>query len=217
MEFLTNFLTNFSLFTSTYYDLIAVTLSIFYPIFGFFIWRLRGGAWSTWLGINMGTQVTRFVTGILLSLPLLLIHSTLFFPSLLILAILLGLILAGWGPFMGMGVHTITPSSTWLSIFPKLLGLTPQSFSWDFVGMFFCGIVLILPCVLAFNALGINLWSLAIVPSFAMLFAVIYLIFSKISSLPLISNFASNAEEWSECGVGILISVTFLILSYFFF
>lgn len=183
-----------------------ILLGLLYALFGAFIWRLRGGAWNTLFNANMGTNTTRIVTGLLLALPVFaLSHIYWLSIELLLGGITLGLIIAGWGPFMAMGNHPTLPNSTWLNFFPKLLGLKPQSVSWDFAGMTLCGWIMFALIVAPFAILHASWWLIPVVILSGLLFATIYLVISEIptANLFVVSGFAGkDPEEWSEVVFG---------------
>jgi len=117
-------------------------LALPYALFCAFVWRLRGGAWQV-VGINMGTQVTRIVTAVLMTFPILAATWDPTLSGLVGLELLLGMILAGWGPYMAMGVQVGIPQSrSWIDVFPRLLGRSPETLGWDAAGMFACGSIM---------------------------------------------------------------------------
>jgi hypothetical protein len=81
-----------------------------------FLWRLRGGAFKALTGINTGTQVARIFCSLGIAAPLVWLHND-WWLALLAPALLLGLIIAGWGPFQGMDAGKFTDAHspvTWI-------------------------------------------------------------------------------------------------------
>lgn len=188
-----------------------------YPLFGAIAWRLRGGAWQNF-GIFMGTNITRLVTGVLFAIPLVpLLSQPTLVACLLPLGILLGLIMAGWGPYMGMGNHGRSPPSTWIDFFPRMLGCNPvHGVSWDIAGMAFCGFLVFAFCSAAFAMVAAKwaLLPLAVLASAG--FSACYYLISLISldSLPILPKLAGKVhEEWSELACGALVAVVLLIMA----
>lgn len=191
--------------------LLTAILKIIFIAYGAVVWRLRGGAWSTWLGINMGTETTRVVTGLLFAIPMALVTGSAWLLVSLTLATWLGLSIAGWGPFMTMGQHETPPKRTWIDIFPMILGLAPHSVAWDFVGMTVCGFLLFTPMILSFGVIALSWWMALIIPVSAFLFALDYLLWSRASNIPSIPGFASGSTEWAEFTAGALVSIALLV------
>lgn len=190
---------------------LSALLKVLFIAYGAVVWRLRGGAWNTWLNISMGTIATRIVTGFLFAMPMALATGSWWLLLSLTLATWLGLSIAGWGPFMTMGNHPTPPKKTWIDIFPKMLGLTPGSVAWDFVGMVACGVLLFTPMVLSFGVIALSWWMIPIVMIASLLFATDYLLWSKAPQVPNVPGFASGYTEWAEVTAGALVSVLLMV------
>lgn len=184
------------------------------------IWRLRGGALKTFLKINVGTNVTRLLTMSILGASIsIFLGSWILFP-LISIALVLGLILAGWGPYMGMGRHTRPAESSWIDFFPKMFKLIKGTRAWDFAGLSFCGFILFLPIFIAMSFL-FNAFLLILLPIFSILFASSYALAEKLPlhKFPIIPNFVScftdsrvyQHEEWSEMFVGVVVALVLCI------
>lgn len=194
----------------------SVLLSALYMVFCGFVWRLRGGAWATLLHIHMGTTVTRLVSSLLISVPLAVYWGLWSLIPLITIGMWLGLVLAGYGPFMGMGSHAFPPARTWIEFFPRLLGLAPQSVGWDTAGMWFCGVLLYLPVVLGYCWLASNWLLLLGVPLAAAAFAGSYLIMSKVPKdrLPIWPGFTAREHEvFGEIFTGFATGLVLIVLT----
>jgi len=103
-----------------------LAFSIIYCLFCSFMWRLRGGAWATFLHIYMGTTVTRFVSSFLISLPLAWYMSNWWIVPGVTIGLWFGLVLSGYGPFMGMDhMHSLQPKLG-LAFFPGCWDCSPK-------------------------------------------------------------------------------------------
>jgi len=183
-----------------------ITFSIVYCLFCSVMWRLRGGAWSTFLGIHMGTTVTRFVSMFFISLPLAWWFSNPWIIPVVVFGLWFGLVLAGYGRFMGMGDHAHVPPPTWLYFFPRLFGLKPYGVAWDFAGMWFCGVILYGWVTLAAVLASGNCWLLLLIPASGTAFALSYLLMSWIpdAKFPVIKGFTAQVhEEFGELCAGL--------------
>ena len=171
--------------------------AVHYVLFCSFMWRLRGGAWSTLLHIHMGTTVTRVVSAFLMSLPLAWWFANWYIVPGVTFGLWFGLVLGGYGPFMGMGDHAFTPAKTWINFFPKLLGLRPYSVAWDFAGMWFSGVLIYSWVVLIAVASSGTLLLLALIPISGLVFAGSYYLMSQIpdSEFPIIPGFTAQEHE----------------------
>ena len=203
--------------------LLYILMALYIP-YGAFIWRLRGGAWSTFLNIKIGTNITRLVTGVLFSLPLILfVGLNYFLLGALTVAIPLGLILAGWGPYMNMTADGPVATKTWLDFFPTVLGFSRNTIPWTFAGMTVCGLIVFGLDSLAIGlSNGVSSWAPwlmleAVVVSCSLLFSLVYLVLSKIPAekflqIPGFARGPSSHAEWSEVTVGGLVSLSILVM-----
>lgn len=200
--------------------LLAILSVIYMFLISFFIWRLRGGALKTFLNIKVGTQITRLLTTSFLALNVALITSEwILFPA-VTLSLMVGLIIAGWGPYMGMGHHATPATSSWIDIFPKSFKLIKHSRQWDFVGLTACGLILFLPLSVVYSY-TISSLMLATLPVFGLAFAGCYTLASmlplhKFPIIPgLVSSFNEDGvyqhEEWAEVFVGLLVGIALCI------
>lgn len=191
-----------------------IALSLFYCLFCSFVWRLRGGAWATLLHVYMGTTITRLVSSFLISLPLAWYMSNWWIVPGVTFGLWFGLVMAGYGPFMGMGDHAITPAKTWISFFPRLLRLKPQSRAWDFAGMWFCGVLLYgWVCLMSFSV-SMNLLTLLLIPASGFAFAGVYYLASLVpdEKLPVIPGLTAKEHEvFGELGAGLWTGVLLIL------
>jgi hypothetical protein len=124
-----------------------LALFVLFVIYAGIVWRLRGGAFTTLTGIDPGTDGARLGCAVLMGAPLALLHAD-WRALLLIPAIFIGLLMAGWGPFQGMGTEDVpgyAPEKSWLRWLPDRLGLAPGSYWHDWVGMTQAGVVCVAP------------------------------------------------------------------------
>jgi len=191
-----------------------LAFSIIYCLFCSFMWRLRGGAWATFLHIYMGTTVTRLVSSFLISLPLAWYMSNWLIVPGVTIGLWFGLVLSGYGPFMGMGSHAFPPAKTWISFFPRLLGLKPQSVAWDFAGMWFCGVLLYSWVIFMSIAVSMNWFALCLIPASGLAFAGVYYLASLVpdEKLPVIPGFTAKEHEvFGELGAGLWTGVLLIL------
>lgn len=194
----------------------SILLGLLYCLFCSFVWRLRGGAWATLLNIHMGTTVTRLVSAALISLPLALWTGNLILIPLITVGLWLGLVMAGYGPYMGMGDHAITPASTWINFFPRLFGFKPYSVAWDFAGMWFCGVLLSMFVVAGSVALSHHWLSLVWIVESGFALSLIYWAFSKVPDqyLPVWPGFTAKEHEvFGELGYGLFVGAMLLCIT----
>ena len=185
-----------------------------YVIYVGILWRLRGGAWATFFGLNMGTNVTRLLTGVLIAVPLVVFGAGSTQIVALAVAVVVGLMVAGWGPYMNFGPTTQT---SWIDFFPYLLSLTLGTADWCLAGMFSCGMI-----VFGFDYVAIAStdtpasWGIAslYVVAAAGLFALEYYAVNMFRQLPSIKGFASNHCEWSELVAGMLVGLSLLMFKF---
>jgi hypothetical protein len=170
------------------------------------IWRLRGGAFATLSGVNIGTSATRIAAALLMAL-IFYVATRSYWGFGLAPCLFAGMSVAGWGPFQGMGLEQdpgYVPEKSWLRWLPEQLGLKPGTFFHDFVGMAEAGAVCVLPSAL-FVA-WLNGWSLAafLLVIFAGLgFSVAYTL-AKLIPFPTIPRFAEG-QAWGEVLAGALL------------
>jgi hypothetical protein len=175
----------------------------FYSLYCGILWRLRGGAFASLSGINIGTQWTRVACGLLMAGPLWLVIG---WPALMLaVAITLGLMITGWEEFQGMGTESGTllteKPGYWMRWLPRALGAKPGTIPYDMLGMMQAGMLCMAPTALVAWAL-VN-WGAA--PGMLMAgaeFAVAYLLARM--DLPGIPEFAKG-QEWGEVFTGVLI------------
>jgi hypothetical protein len=170
------------------------------------LWRLRGGAFATLTGLNVGTQATRIASAVLMAgfLYLLTRHWIVlgFAPCLFV-----GWILGGWGPFQGMGLEAdpgFVPEKSWLRWLPEQLGLKPGTVFHDLVGMAEAGVIAMAPSGLfvAYLTHWTGLYWLLVV--FAGIgFAPCYLA-ARLLPFPTIPKFAQG-QAWGEVLTGVLV------------
>jgi len=170
-----------------------------------FVWRLRGGALRTLLGVDVGTQATRALCSgaicLLAAAGAGLIASLLAF-----VALWVGLAATGWGPFQGDGLSPpvpLTPERSWLRWFPRALGLVEGTMAYDTVGLCVAGLVCMAPLAIVCGyASGWSAVSVAAQLLAGAAFPVPYAIARL--GLPPIPNFA-DGQSWGEVGVGMLV------------
>lgn len=171
-----------------------------------FVWRLRGGALATLLRVRVSTDVTRAICSVLIVVALAPGVIAPLTGGGLAIALMLGLMLAGWGPFQGMGLENVpgyVPEQSWLRALPRLLGLKVGSFWHDAVGMAQAGLVCMAPAAIvcgwatAWHAAPICA-PLAAGVAFPIPYAIARI------KLPSIPNFAEG-QSWGEVGAGILV------------
>jgi hypothetical protein len=187
-----------------------------YLIYGAFLNRLRGGASSTLLNINIGTQTTRLLTSQLFVLPLLaaLYFNKLSMPfslynalpiELTVVTLTLGYILAGWAPFQSMDTSPVTEKS-YLESLPNLL-FTPDTTPWKFLGMMEAGFICLLPTAISY-ALFYHHYIIMAYALLGLLFAPAYLL-ARLFSFP-INKLTPQKMAWGEVFSGVVIAVFFL-------
>ena len=114
-------------------------------LWGGVVWRMRGGAFAAATGIDLGTQVTRALCGVLLALPL---AGAAHDARLLMIApaIFLGLVCVGWAPFMAYGQDANrNVQKSPFRVLPRLMGI-PRASRWtDAMGWLQIGPVCMAP------------------------------------------------------------------------
>lgn len=202
-------------------------IAVLYVPYCALVWRLRGGAWNEVLGFSLGTNVTRLLTGILMAWPF---WRTPWCAVALALAIPLGLIVGGWGPFHAMGHHWPQrdwyrqDEASWIEAFPRVLGFRKFSTAWDFTGMLVCGLIAATLYVPAFGLIGM-VWDWWMVPTAAVSafgFAGVYFAarrWLRWDKFPCFAIFGRRicghgaCTEWSELAAGVWIGLTMLGLT----
>ena len=142
-----------------------------------FLWRVRGGAWTTLLRLPAGTTKARVGVALAMALPLVAVQpaAALFAP-----ALFLGMALAGWGDAMDIGR---VAGSRW----------------GDAVAMSGWGVVAMLPAAVASGLLGGVAWPLLAAGA---LFGPIYALAWWLPWLPDVPRFAAGPTEWAEAACG---------------
>lgn len=170
-----------------------------------FVWRLRGGALATLLGVHVGTQTTRALCAAAISLMALPGEPALIC-ALVFAALWCGLAATGWGPFQGDGASSrvvLTPQRSWLRWFPRSLGLVEGSMAYDSVGLLMAGLVCMAPLAIVCGyAFGWSLLPIGAPLVAGAAFPIPYAIARL--RLPTIPNFA-DGQSWGEVGAGILV------------
>lgn len=173
-------------------------------------WRFRGGAFTTLTGINPGTDGARALGAVMIGAPLAgLTHHWLVLT--IVPAIVVGLMLTGWGPFQGMGTEpaSTVPEKSWLRWLPSHLGLPPNHFGQDFVGMGLAGLVCLLPVSVCAVFLGPHPWAGAFVAAVgAVGFPLAYTL--ALVGFPTIPRFATG-QSWGEVFAGAILGAALFI------
>jgi hypothetical protein len=186
-------------------EYLFVLFVILFSIYSAVLWRLRGGAFATFLDLNLGTQGTRLLTSFLLGFVFLFLN--IHYGITIMVTIMIGLLISGWPPFQAMGQpYPGTPESSWLRWLPTRLGLTIDTVLYDIVGLFEAGLVFIAPTYAALTLQGFNASLLLFMP---LVFPLAYYIPTKIN-LPTITDFVQG-QVWGEVFVGFFLGL-FLIL-----
>lgn len=166
---------------------------LLFSLWGAFLWRIRGGAWETFLGFVPKTQLCRFVTSLALAIPIALLFWN---PWLLAITatIFLGLISVAWGPFMVIEE-----------------GLPPKETIRRIVGMSLCGFVVTSYTYALIGFLYSWIFSIPILIA-GILFGPIYWLtyrswFPKFEIKNLLWN---DGHSWGEFYVGFVISFAIL-------
>lgn len=200
-------------FLSSVHPFLPHLLAALYILYAGVSWRLRGGALSYFLGVDVGTQPTRFICGLMLAAPLALWLSNwwllLISPSLFV-----GLMAVGWGPFMAMNDGTPNDSPGIYSSLLNWVGLPIGVSVWrDIIGMAICGFVVMVPTAALFGALtylhmlSMPLWYLT-APA-GIVISPIYWMWSKmpLAKVPVIPHFLTynngSPVEWAEFTTGL--------------
>lgn len=165
-------------------------------------WRFRGGAFTTLTGLNPGTDGARAIGAAMIGLPLaLLAHDWRVLA--VVPAIMLGLMLTGWGPFQGMGTEgDAVPERSWMRWLPKHMGLRPDHFGEDFVGMMEAGIGAVAPAALISLWFGAGCGGASILGAGFIGFPLAYTL--ALIGFPTLPRFA-RGQSWGEVGAGMVL------------
>ena len=175
----------------------------FYSLFCGVMWRMRGGAFATLSGVNIGTQCTRVICGLMMARPLFLVVGL--WVYLIAFAIFAGLAITGWEEFQGMGTETgdllTEKPKYWMRWLPGALGFSVGTIPYDMLGMAQAGLVCMVPVALAVGF--VRPWSAMLICLGAGVgFAPCYLLARL--NFPTIPNFAQG-QAWGEVFTGALI------------
>lgn len=178
------------------------------------VWRLRGGAFTALTSLDPGTDGARLAAAVLIAAPLYFIHHD-WRALLLVPAVLIGLVLAGWGPFQGMGTENVPgylPERSWLRALPRALGLQAGTYAHDLLGMIQAGLVCVAPAALL--VAWVSHWTVsfpALVLAAGAGFGAAYSV-ARIG-LPTIGKFVTG-QAWGEvlagAGFGAALAAAFL-------
>jgi|GEM_PF-4376488 len=161
----------------------ALLFALPYALVCGLLWRIRGGAWESLLGLPPRTTVARLVTAAIMAFPLL--AFTWWAPA-FAAALYLGMAMAGWGGQMDIG----------------RIGGTRWG---DAVGMSGWGVVAVTPA--AVLAWGLGYPGLALQAA-GLLFGPVYALawhLPRLPRLPRLRGVAEGPTEWAEivCGAAI--------------
>jgi hypothetical protein len=173
-----------------------------------FVWRLRGGALATLLGVKVGTDATRALCAALIALPFAAPNSLpVLLPAGLYIALFVGEMIAGWAPFQEMGlIPANMPEQSWLRWLPLHLGLKIDTFWHDFVGMAEAGVFFMLPMFIVGLWCGHHAWLLLLAGlGFAPAYAAARL------NLPAIPKFAEG-QSWGEVFAGAIVGAGLFVV-----
>lgn len=171
-------------------------MSVLFALWCGVLWRVRGGAWETLLGLPATGIGARIAVAVLMAAPIAVGLGS-FAALALAPALFLGMVLAGWGDAMDIGR---TGGSRW----------------GDAVAMSGWGVVVVLPSAVVIGCLGGSAWPLIVA---GMLFGPIYALAWHLArlpnpldlpKLPNIPGFAWGATEWAEFAAGCAIGVGLL-------
>lgn len=155
-----------------------VAAGIVYAVWGALLWRVRGGAWESWLGLPPGTTRARAATAALFAAPLT-IHT--WWSPVLAASIFLGMACAGWGRAMDIGR---VAGTRW--------GDALQMSAW--------GCVAVAPaCFSVWSPVGAPWWPVACA---GLLFGPIYVLAWHLPRLPHLPRIAAGPTEWAELACG---------------
>lgn len=194
--------------------MLYLTLATVFIVYAACVWRLRGGAWAN-VGVHIGTNTTRLATGLMLAGPIAMYaRSGALFVTITI-AITVGLMLAGWGSYMGMGVHSRPNKMQW-SDYPALfLRMKPETVLWDCLGMITTTIPMFTLIVLSFGIVSLTMMMVPVTVVGVVLFTFVYWITSKAQVFVTTKEngiVTSETQPWSEFASGAVVGLTLLTL-----
>lgn len=188
-------------------DLIfVITIFLLVPAF---LWRLGGGAFTTLTGVNLATDEARLFRafpGFLVVIgfaPSFVNYPYIYMTVWLVpVALYIGVLISGWGPFQGMGLPSPDmPEQSWMRWLPEQLGFQIGTLAHDFVGMAEAGVVCMAPLAALLGIL-IGFKAAAIMLGAGIGFAPCYLLARL--NFPTIPLFAEG-QSWGEVFTGALI------------
>ena len=162
----------------------TILLALLYAAWCGLLWRIRGGAWNTLLGLPEGTTRARLACAAAMTLPLLAVApwwDIIFVAA----ALYLGMACAGWGDAMDIG-----------RVSGSRLG--------DAIAMSGWGVVAILPTTILVAGVGGD-WTLLLIAG--LLFGPIYALAWYLPRPPNVPRFAAGPTEWAEAACGALIGL----------
>jgi hypothetical protein len=179
-------------------ELIRLLLFPILIIWGGVLWRIRGGAWETFLGFAPRTQAARFFTSLALAIPLSIIFMN---PWLLLITftIFLGLISMAWGPYMVIEESLDIKTTLYRMFMMSGCGLIVVSYTYVLLSFLYSWI-LALPILMAGAIFGPIYWLCY--RSWFPKFEVQNLLWK-------------DGHTWSEFYVGVTISVALFITLFF--
>ncbi|MBR0643973.1 hypothetical protein [Plastoroseomonas hellenica] len=146
-------------------------------------WRMRGGAWETWLRLPASTIAARVASAVAIALPS--APELGWTAGLVAIALWLGMTLAGWGDAMDIG--------------------RVEGTRWgDAVVMSGWGLVTLSPAIVLALLQGWSWWPLL---TAALAFGPIYAAAWWAPRPPVLQGFAAGATEWAEVAVGATIGL----------
>jgi len=173
------------------------------------LWRLGGGGFTSLTGLSFGTDAARAIRaaiGLIFCLP----YG--WYGLVAVPALFLGVCIAGWAPFQGMGqLPASAPEQSWKRWLPELLGLPVSTLAHDFIGMSECGVICMVPVATVLAILAGPPLA-AIILASGLLFAPAYLLARL--PWPTIPRFATG-QEWGEVFTGAMLGATFAAVVHF--
>ena len=170
----------------------TLLLGLLYAAWCGVLWRVRGGAWETLLGLPPGTTRARLACAGAMALPLLVV--TPWWDCIAVAAALyLGMALAGWGGAMDIGRVS---GDRW--------GDTLEMSMWGLFAMMPIAIVVAGVAGRAGMPL-VGAWLL--MPLVGPLFGPIYALAWHVPRLPDVPRFAGGPTEWAEVACGAVLGL----------
>jgi hypothetical protein len=169
------------------------------------LWRFRGGAFTTLTGINPGTDGIRVDTCFAIAAPIAWLHGLVWLS--IAPAAVVGLILTGWAPEMGL-IPPNPPESSWMRWLPERLGLNPGTLAHDFLGMAEAGIICVAPVyvvaslIVSWCAWPVLVAGLGFAPAYAL---------ARVMPVK-IPRFAAG-QEWGEVFAGAALGAALAVVS----